>query len=127
MIKKEIMIENKKEEKEVVENLNNCVKINENSTEKIKKNVKKDKKLISNNNNNNNNNNNSNSKNGNEIKKVVVADMMAGVGPFGVPLAMNNISVYANDLNPASYRYLNTNMRINHCEKYLKTFNMCGR
>ena len=115
--------EMEEKEKEEVEKLNNCVKINENSTENIKKNVKKDKKFNSN----NNSNNNSNSNNGNEIKKVVVADMMAGVGPFGVPLAMNNISVYANDLNPASYRYLNTNMRINHCEKYLKTFNMCGR
>jgi tRNA G37 N-methylase Trm5 len=60
-------------------------------------------------------------------KKVVVADMMAGVGPFGVPLAMNNITVYANDLNPESYKYLDKNMKVNHCEKYLNTYNMCGR
>jgi tRNA/tmRNA/rRNA uracil-C5-methylase (TrmA/RlmC/RlmD family) len=63
----------------------------------------------------------------NKKKKVVVADMMAGVGPFGVPLAMNNITVYANDLNPESYKYLDKNMKVNHCERYLKTYNMCGR
>ena len=117
IVKKEMIIDNKKEEKEEVkeEHVKDDIKMNENSTENKKNNIKKDKKL-------NNNNNNRN-----EIKKIVVADMMAGVGPFGIPLAMNNISVYANDLNPASYRYLNTNMRINHCEKFLKTFNMCGR
>ena len=128
IVKKEMIIDNKKEEKEEhvkEEHVKDDIKINENSTENKKKNIKKDKKL--NNNNNNNNNSNSNNNNRNVIKKIVVADMMAGVGPFGIPLAMNNISVYANDLNPASYRYLNTNMRINHCEKFLKTFNMCGR
>ena len=129
IVKKEMIIDNKKEEKEEEkeevkeEHVKDDIKINENSTEHKKKNIKKDKKL----NNNNNNNSNSNNNNRNIIKKIVVADMMAGVGPFGIPLAMNNISVYANDLNPASYRYLNTNMRINHCEKFLKTFNMCGR
>lgn len=60
-------------------------------------------------------------------KKTIVADMMAGVGPFAIPLANNNISVYANDLNPSSYKYLNTNLKNNHCEKYLKNYNMCGR
>ena len=126
IVKKEMIIDNKKEEKEEVkeEHLKDDIKINENSTENKKKIMKKDKKL---NTTTNNNNSNSNNNNRNEIKKIVVADMMAGVGPFGIPLAMNNISVYANDLNPASYRYLNTNMRINHCEKFLKTFNMCGR
>ena len=90
---------------------------------------------------------------------VVVADMMAGVGPFAVPLAMpeninnttatsnnngsgsgnggnkgkqnngtsttssssssssssSNIIVHANDLNPASYRYLVINGKNNKC------------
>jgi tRNA G37 N-methylase Trm5 len=60
-------------------------------------------------------------------KKVVVADMMAGVGPFGVPLAMNDITVHANDLNPESYKYLDKNVIVNHCEKFLHTYNSCGR
>ena len=128
IVKKEMIIDNKKEEKEEEkEEVKDDIKINENSTEHKKKNMKKDKKLNTTTTTNNNNNSNSNNNNRNVIKKIVVADMMAGVGPFGIPLAMNNISVYANDLNPASYRYLNTNMRINHCEKFLKTFNMCGR
>jgi Met-10+ like-protein len=78
----------------------------------------------------NNNNNNKDSKNKNiESNKidVVVADMMAGVGPFAVPLAINRITVYANDLNPESFKYLNKNMKINHCEKYLSTHNQCAR
>lgn len=50
--------------------------------------------------------------------RLVVADMMAGVGPFAVPLAMTSeasVTVYANDLNPESYSSLTTNARTNHC------------
>jgi len=49
---------------------------------------------------------------------LVVADMMAGVGPFAVPLAMTSdahIAVYANDLNPESHASLTSNARANHC------------
>ena len=43
----------------------------------------------------------------------VVADVMAGIGPFAVPSALKGCSVYANDLNPASYESLRHNTRIN--------------
>lgn len=92
------------------------------------KNVKNDKyKNDSNKKNNNNKNDNNNSSHKKNKNNIVVADMMAGVGPFAVPLAMNNITVHANDLNPESFKYLNKNMKMNHCEKFLKTENKCGR
>jgi tRNA (guanine37-N1)-methyltransferase len=65
---------------------------------------------------------------------LVVADMMAGIGPFAVPLTASgshssncNISVHANDLNPASYHYLVMNGRKNNCQQRLHTYNMDAR
>lgn len=58
---------------------------------------------------------------------IVVADMMAGIGPFSVPLAMAGVRCHANDLNPASYKYLVINNRANKCEKFLSCYNMCAR
>jgi len=61
-----------------------------------------------------------------ETSPVVIADVMAGVGPFSVPLSLStissnkkncnyhNIQVHANDLNPASYQYLQLNLENNH-------------
>ena len=46
-------------------------------------------------------------------KRRVAVDMMAGIGPFAVPLAMRGMSVFANDLNPASYKYLTANSQLN--------------
>jgi len=57
----------------------------------------------------------------------VVADLMAGVGPFAVPLAMQGAEVYANDLNPESYRWLCENSKRNKVMKRLRRFNMDGR
>ena len=60
-------------------------------------------------------------------KTTVVADMMAGVGPFAMPLAMGGCTVYANDLNPESYKYLEINMNRNKCKNLLSPYNMDGR
>jgi tRNA (guanine37-N1)-methyltransferase len=40
---------------------------------------------------------------------TVVCDMMAGIGPFAVPAAQEGCTVFANDLNPDSTRYLAVN------------------
>jgi len=54
-------------------------------------------------------------------KQTVVADLMGGIGPFAVPLTshenQNNIRVYANDLNPASYKFLKINAEKNNCRQ----------
>ena len=57
----------------------------------------------------------------------VVADMMAGIGPFAIPLAKERVKVYANDLNPESYKYLVSNTKLNHCEKFVEPYNLDGR
>lgn len=71
---------------------------------------------------------------------LIVADVMAGVGPFAIPLtathrkgrksfmASNNLVVYANDLNPSSYQYLLQNKETNKCrDDQLYCYNMDGR
>jgi tRNA G37 N-methylase Trm5 len=67
----------------------------------------------------------------------VIADMMGGVGPFGIPLAkMSLFHVHCNDLNPASHKYLLQNATLNHCrlatsgdarQPGLSCYNMDGR
>ncbi|KAL3804498.1 hypothetical protein HJC23_002537 [Cyclotella cryptica] len=69
-------------------------------------------------------------------KKCIVADAMAGVGPFAIPLTSANaphfhrtpIVCHANDLNPVSYKYLQTNAKINKCfADRLLTYNLDAR
>ena len=60
---------------------------------------------------------------------LVVADLMAGVGPFAVPLTAHNqnkVTVHANDLNPASFKYLKINSEKNKCNN-LHCYNEDGR
>jgi tRNA (guanine37-N1)-methyltransferase len=86
-----------------------------------------------------------------EKKVTVVADLMAGIGPFAVPLTspaddhnrinkkkqkkkeqddpssqQSKFTVYANDLNPASYKYLSMNKTKNKCQN-LHCFNVDAR
>ena len=39
----------------------------------------------------------------------VVVDVMAGVGPFAVPAAKKGCSVFGNDLNPESVKWMEVN------------------
>ncbi|GKY93958.1 hypothetical protein MPSEU_000362700 [Mayamaea pseudoterrestris] len=76
-------------------------------------------------------------------RPFVVADLMAGIGPFAVPLtatmgqkkqkpkdaassAASTICVYANDLNPVSFHYLQVNATKNKCNN-LHCFNLDAR
>ncbi len=70
------------------------------------------------------------------IRECVVADVMAGVGPFAVPLTSalaphyhkTPIVCHANDLNPISFRYLKKNAKLNKCfSGRLEMYNLDGR
>eukprot|EP00055_Hartaetosiga_balthica_P016463 m.104357 g.104357 ORF g.104357 m.104357 type:complete len:707 (-) comp9111_c2_seq4:84-2204(-) len=58
---------------------------------------------------------------------AMLLDMMAGVGPFSLPLAKRGISSYANDLNPLSYEAMVKNIAVNKIKKRVKPFNMDAR
>ncbi|KAL3320721.1 tRNA (guanine(37)-N1)-methyltransferase [Cichlidogyrus casuarinus] len=65
--------------------------------------------------------------------KTYVFDIFAGIGPFSIPLArLNKVTkVWANDLNPHSYEWLEHNKALNSSKKKplntLHTFNKDGR
>lgn len=75
-------------------------------------------------------------KKGNTSSTCIVGDVMAGVGPFAIPLTSTSVSHYhttrvichANDLNPISYEYLQKNKELNKCYgDRLKMYNLDGR
>jgi len=44
----------------------------------------------------------------------LIVDMFAGVGTFSIQIALNkNVKIYAFDINPIAYRYLNENINLN--------------
>ena len=51
----------------------------------------------------------------------ISGDVFAGVGPFALPSAKKGSIVYANDLNPSSYEWLNENVKLNKVKKYNNT------
>ncbi|XP_073466955.1 tRNA (guanine(37)-N(1))-methyltransferase isoform X2 [Aquarana catesbeiana] len=57
----------------------------------------------------------------------LVFDVFAGVGPFAIPAAKKNCVVYANDLNPESYKWLLHNCKLNKVDKKVHAFNVDGR
>ncbi|KAF4122629.1 tRNA (guanine37-N1)-methyltransferase [Geosmithia morbida] len=56
----------------------------------------------------------------------VVADVMAGIGPFAVPAGKRGVFVWANDKNPESYRYLNKAVQRNKVSEFVRPFNLDG-
>ncbi|KAK8139656.1 hypothetical protein PG984_000779 [Apiospora sp. TS-2023a] len=57
----------------------------------------------------------------------VVCDVMAGIGPFAVPAGKRGVFVWANDMNPESYRYLQEAIQRNKVGMYVRPFNEDGR
>lgn len=57
----------------------------------------------------------------------VLYDVFAGVGPFSVPVAKRKAYVLANDLNPASFKWLQHNVKKNKVTDFMQTFNKDGR
>jgi tRNA (guanine37-N1)-methyltransferase len=43
----------------------------------------------------------------------ILGDVFAGVGPFALPAAKKGCNVYANDLNPVSYKWMVENVKLN--------------
>lgn len=59
-------------------------------------------------------------------KGEAVCDVMAGVGPFAVPAGKGEVFVWANDLNPDSYKYLNHAIVKNKVGEFVRPFNEDG-
>ncbi|KAJ3539096.1 hypothetical protein NM688_g6415 [Phlebia brevispora] len=57
----------------------------------------------------------------------VVADVFAGVGPFAIPAAKKGCGVFANDLNPNSFKYLSKNITDNRVHQLVRASCEDGR
>ncbi|KAF2270654.1 hypothetical protein CC78DRAFT_611534 [Lojkania enalia] len=55
-----------------------------------------------------------------------ICDVMAGIGPFAIPAGKKKCFVYANDLNPESFKYLKDAIRINKVGDFVRPFNEDG-
>lgn len=55
----------------------------------------------------------------------VVVDVFAGVGPFALPAAKGGCVVFANDLNPESFKWLKHNIEHNHVSYEVLLFFAC--
>ena len=60
-------------------------------------------------------------------KEDILYDVFAGVGPFSVPAAKKGCKVFANDLNPESYKWLEINMKTNKVKSEPQLYNLDGR
>jgi len=63
-------------------------------------------------------------------KNEVLCDAFCGVGPLALRACKEGVKVYANDLNPDAYTYLNNNIKLNKLNKdnfVIKTYNMDAR
>ncbi|CAH0727972.1 unnamed protein product, partial [Brenthis ino] len=57
----------------------------------------------------------------------ILFDVFCGVGPFSIPAAKRKCIVYANDLNPESFKWLNYNAKHNKINLNFKTYCMDGK
>lgn len=58
----------------------------------------------------------------------IVFDVFAGIGPFAIPSTKKRARVFANDLNPFSYKSLIKNINLNGCDSSIITCsNLDGR
>lgn len=61
------------------------------------------------------------------LRGEAVCDVFAGVGPFAVPAAKKGVLVFANDLNPESYKSLVDNIALNKVESFAYPYQEEGR
>ncbi len=60
-------------------------------------------------------------------KNETVIDMFAGIGYFSIPLAKKVKKVYAIELNPISYHYLNENIKLNKLRNVIAFHGNCAK